>query len=167
MEGILEILGKIGFDSQVALANLINFLIIFFILQKFAFKPIKKIIDERQKKISEGLSNAKKAEADLIMAESRRNEIIKKAENDAGALITEAMEKGDKVILSLREKAKMEASKIMEEALRANKKEKEKMGAEFKEKSVDLIISSAETILKEKIDGAKNEEYIKKLLKST
>jgi F0F1-type ATP synthase membrane subunit b/b' len=43
---ILGILGKIGFDWQVALANLVNFLIIFWILKKFAFKPVREILQK-------------------------------------------------------------------------------------------------------------------------
>ena len=60
MVNIYEILGKIGFDWQVALASLVNFLIILFVLKKFAFKPIKKLIQERQNKINEGIEKEKR-----------------------------------------------------------------------------------------------------------
>ena len=71
---ILDILGKIGFDWQVAVANLVNFLIIFFILKRYAFKPIANIIKERQDQVNEGLDNAKLAETNLMQAEQEKED---------------------------------------------------------------------------------------------
>ncbi|MBU4369492.1 ATP synthase F0 subunit B, partial [Patescibacteria group bacterium] len=55
-----RILGNLGFDWRMALANLVNFLIIFFVLKKYAFKPIKEKLEEREKKIKTGLEDAEK-----------------------------------------------------------------------------------------------------------
>src|SRR3989344_294671 len=89
MANIYEILQKIGFDWQVALANLFNFLIILFLLKQFAFKPIKKVIDERQIKINEGLENAKKAKTELMMANQNKEKIISDANVAAMAVLSE------------------------------------------------------------------------------
>jgi F0F1-type ATP synthase membrane subunit b/b' len=80
-----EILGKIGFDWQVALANLVNFLIIVFLLKKFAFKPIAKIIQDRQNKINEGLENAKKA-AEEAMKNAKSDIDLAAAQSEFAAM---------------------------------------------------------------------------------
>ena len=76
---MLEILGKIGFDWQVALANLINFFIVFLLLKKFFFKKIKETIRERRNKIEKGLEDAEKAAESLKSAEIEKDSIVKEA----------------------------------------------------------------------------------------
>jgi F-type H+-transporting ATPase subunit b len=84
---ILEVLGKIGFDWRVALVNLFNFLIVFLILKKFAFKPIENILERRRKKIEQGLKDAKKSRDILLQTEDLSEDIIKKAKNDANLIV--------------------------------------------------------------------------------
>ena len=85
---ILEILGNIGFDWRIAFANLVNFLIIFYLLKRYAFGPIGRILDERRRKIEEGLEHAREAETNLMMAKEERArdeaaQILNKAALDA------------------------------------------------------------------------------------
>ena len=63
---MLEILGNIGFDWPVALANLVNFLIIFFLLHKFVFKPLGKTVEKRKRDIADGLAAADKNQQLLL-----------------------------------------------------------------------------------------------------
>ena len=65
-----EILSKIGFDYRVALANLVNFLIVLWVLQKFAFPKIQIVLAERQAKIRKGLADAEAAK------QAKLNELI-------------------------------------------------------------------------------------------
>jgi F-type H+-transporting ATPase subunit b len=87
MNALLEILGKIGFDWRMALFSLLNFLIIYYILKKFFFDMIVKSIDERQKKVKEGVENYEKAKTELGMAENNAKKIIDDAKKDANKLI--------------------------------------------------------------------------------
>ena len=84
----MEILAKIGFDWQVALANLVNFLIIFFLLKKFLFGPIAKTLAERKKAISEGLQNAALATDALSEAKKEGDKIIAEAKAQANTIIS-------------------------------------------------------------------------------
>ena len=74
------ILANLGFDWRVALANLANFLIIVWILKRFAFKPIKAIIEKRENTIKEGLDKAKEAEERLKEVDIINKGKIKDAE---------------------------------------------------------------------------------------
>lgn len=90
MNEILNILGSLGFNWHVALANFVNFLIILFLLNKFFFGKIGKTIDERHEIIERGLSQASDAEKALAQAELQKAEILKEAKKESGAIITEA-----------------------------------------------------------------------------
>lgn len=110
MVGIYEILQKIGFDWQVALANLINFLIILFLLKKFAFKPIGKIIKDRQDRIDDGLTKAQEADARLKEVDAMAVGIIKNAKNESVAIVEKA--KQNAAILDDRIQKEAERKKI-------------------------------------------------------
>lgn len=166
MQNLLEILGKIGFDWQVALANFVNFLIILFVLKKYAFGPIKKVIQERQNKINQGLENARKAETELMMAGIKKEEIIKDAREEAMMFMIETAKNRNEIIEKAKVKAIEEAGKILAEANKNKEEEFQKMQKEIREQGIGLVLNSAEKLLKEKIDREKNEKYVKELMES-
>ena len=102
----MEVLSNIGFDWQVALANFINFLIIFYILKKFVFGPIGKIIQKRNSIIQEGVSKAQQSETELLVAQQKASEEIKAAKSHANQIIADAKETGDKSIAYAQAKQK-------------------------------------------------------------
>lgn len=98
MDGLTAILEKIGFDWQVAFVNLVNFLIIFFLLNRFAFKPLKKVIDAREAEIAEGLRKSVESDAILKEAEKQKDEVLLKAEHEAHGIVSSAHAKGEKIL---------------------------------------------------------------------
>lgn len=161
---MLEILGKVGFDWQVALANFINFLIIFWVLKRFAFKPILKIIEERKEKIQSGLEDAEKAKTELLMAEEIGKKEINKAKIKANTIIGEAEKKATSVIETSKEDALSVKSKIIEDAQIDILKKKNSIKKELEKENVNLIINGMEKILKENLTKEQQEKYIKNIL---
>lgn len=161
---ILEVLGKIGFDWRVALANLINFLIIFLILKKFAFKPIENILNNRRLKIEKGLKDAEKAKLDLIKAEEIAKEITNDAKHQANLIIAESKKKGDLVIIESNEKATEEARGIITHAHSVSEKNKIEMEKEFKRESASIVTDIVEKVLREEINQEKNYDLTKKII---
>jgi len=161
---MLEILGKVGFDWQVALANTVNFVIIFFLLKKYAFGPISKIITERQEKIALGIENSKKAETELLMAEQVGKEKISKAKIEANSIIGEAQKKGDKIITLSQEEALVVKSSIIKDGEKQISQKKESMAKEIERETANIIVDGIERILKENLTKEQQENYIKKAL---
>jgi len=159
----MEILKNLGFDWQVALANLINFLIIFFILKKFAFGPIQRVLDDRKAKIDAGLENAKKAETELLMAKEVANKELNIARNEANEIIAAARAQ-EKAILSQAESKAIKATeRLISETEIGLLKERARVEGELKKKTVDLVIAGMEKILPQEIDHQKRAELIKNL----
>lgn len=161
---MLEILGKIGFDWQVALANTVNFIIIFFLLKKFAFGPIKKIIEQRQSKIDEGLLNAKKAETELMMAEELRNQKLASAKIEANTIIGDAQKKGDSMLDKSKEEATGLKASILAEGEKQISQKKENMRKDLEREQANLILNGVEKILKETLTEDQQKTYINKVL---
>lgn len=163
---LLEILGRIGFDWQVALANLVNFLIIFWILKRFVFERIQKAIDERRERISKGVADAREAEVKLSEAETEKESILAEAKKEAHSIIEKARAEEEKIV----EGAKMRASEESGEVVRKGEKEllrkAEEMEYGFRQKASGIVIKSVEKILGRELEGEKAKRYEEDMMKS-
>lgn len=87
MSEILNILGSLGFNWHVALANFINFLIILYLLNRYFFGTIGKVIDARKTIIERGLTQAQEAEKALSDAGNEKESILKDARKERDTII--------------------------------------------------------------------------------
>src|SRR3990167_10143452 len=124
----MQIFESFGIQPTLLLAQIVNFLIILFLLQKFFYKPIIKMLEGRKKRIKESLENADLIEEKLKNTQEKSTQIIKEAQKNAQDLITEAKNRAEQII----ENANLEAGKSTEEGL---KNAKGKIAAE-KEQAV-------------------------------
>jgi F-type H+-transporting ATPase subunit b len=94
--GVTDILREtaetFGWNWKLFLSQVISFCIVAFLLQRFAYKPILAVLEERRRKIEEGQINAEKIKKELAEAEKRYQEIVAKANADAQKMIDEARE---------------------------------------------------------------------------
>lgn len=165
MEKLLEILGNVGFDWKVALANFVNFLIILFILNKFFFKSIGKTLDERKRKIVEGLTLKEEAERDRQNAFAEKTEILAKTREEETKLLALAHEKAEALKTSLIAKAESDAQGIRDTASGELARMKKDLYDEWQDKSPKLVVDLARKVLSEKFTKDVNESYIKTLVK--
>jgi F-type H+-transporting ATPase subunit b len=162
----MEILAKIGFDWQVALANFVNFLIIFYLLNRFLFGPISKTIAERKKLIAEGLQNAALATDALTVAKEEGDRIIAEARAQANTIISGVEKEGLALKARRAEEAEKEAAAILHDAEEKIAQEKSRLESDIKVKAVDVAILGAKTILKEEIDVVKHSAIVKEVIKT-
>lgn len=159
---ILEILGKVGFDWQVALANLINFLVIFLILKYAAFKPIQRIIEKRQAKIQEGLDNAEQAKTDVMMAEQQKEALLTEARQQANTIIAESKEQASKVAEKTLAEAEQRKVEIIRDGEKKAAREFDRMQQELRGQAAELVVASVQKILDEDMDDARQKALSEK-----
>jgi len=160
-----QILGNLGFDWRVALANLANFLVIVWILKRFAFKPIEKIIKERKSKIEKGVQDAEKASSELQMAKQTSENTVMESRSQANKIIAEAQKQSEKIISESKITQEEQAKQIMSDTDKSIQQEKQKMMGDLKNELADLVIATTKKFLKEDMTKEKQEEIIKKLIK--
>lgn len=160
----MEVLEKLGFDWKVALANLVNFLIIYYLLRNVVFKKLGQAIKERREKIKEGLDDAEKAKTALIMANHEKEKILAEGHMEVKEILVGAEATKTSIIDSAKIEAEAEARKIKEDSMREIESLAERQAKEVKEKSVDLIISGMEKVLRSEIDQKKAEKLVKDLI---
>ncbi len=152
-------------DLGLFLAQAVNFAIVLAVLYYFAFKPIAKVMNERSEKIEKSLADAKEIEAKLADTEKERQEVINEAKKAASLLLEEANRQGEVRQQEMIVKAREEIGQMMNSEKEKMQAEKAKTLKELKAETADLVILTVEKLLKEKLDGAKDEELIAKLVK--
>ncbi|PIR74383.1 MAG: ATP synthase F0 subunit B [Candidatus Magasanikbacteria bacterium CG10_big_fil_rev_8_21_14_0_10_47_10] len=167
MQFLLDILAKIGFDWHMALFNLINFLIVFWILKRLAFDPVMKIIDERQQKMRDGIDNYQKSKTELQMAERKAQEIIDEAKSEGNKLVERAHDAAKDTAGQMKEKARAEISMLVEQAKKNIEIDRQEMREQLRRDTVALVAEAAEKIIGEKIDTQKDEAYITSIIEAS
>lgn len=161
----MELLNNLGINGKLLLAQIINFLILLFVLYKFAYGPILKMLDDRTKKIEKGLKDADESHKKLAEIVQKEKEVLKKAREEAQAIIVKAEEQAKKNKEDIITESKTQSEKILSDAQKKIEEEKNKMLAEVKGEISNLVIMATEKIISQKLDTAKDKEIINKALK--
>lgn len=137
---------------------LISFSIVFFILKKYAWRPILNAIKAREDSISEALLSADRAKEDMQKLHADNDKIIALAKQERDAILKEAREIKDSIIEEAKTKASLEADKVIDKARIAIRNEKAAAIKEIKVEVSKLSIIIAEKILKEKLEPSEEQK---------
>src|ERR1700704_1517882 len=113
MEGNMNLLTP---EFGLLIWTLLAFLVVFFILGKYAWPPIVKALKQREQGIADSLATAEKVKAEMAQLKNENEALLAKAREERAQLLKEARETKDKIINEAKEQAKTEASKIITEA---------------------------------------------------
>jgi F-type H+-transporting ATPase subunit b len=138
----MDILKQFGVDWPHFIAQLVLFLIVYLVLNRFAFTPLLKVLEERRKRIEEAQLNAEKIKKQLAEAELRYQEILRKANDDAQVMIDESRKNNEAFSQREMEKAVREASAIVERARHEISSEHNRMVDEVKREMVSLVVKT-------------------------
>ncbi|MPT31174.1 MAG: F0F1 ATP synthase subunit B [Chryseobacterium sp.] len=146
------------FSSGLFIIQSIIFLILLFVLGKFAWKPILKSIDERETSIIDALNQAKLAKQEMAQLKEDNERILREARAERDGILKEAREMKDKIVNQAKDSAKVEGEKMIEAARQSIQTEKNAAMADIKTQIGTLSVNIAENILREKLnnDGAHN-----------
>ena len=137
-----ELFTTFGLEWPKFLAQLILFIIVYFVLKKFAFGPIIAMLEERRKKIEEGQLNAQKIKQQLAEAEKRYAEILAKANMEGQKLIDQARESASHVADRKTQEAIAAAEQIIAKAQEAAALEHERSMAQLKRELGHLVVET-------------------------
>ena len=112
----MEILKNFGFEPVFFTAQIINFLILFFVFKRFLYKPILKILKDRTNAIEKGLRDTESARVALEEAEAQKDKIIAAAAEEAEKIIKETKTNAHVIREELFGKSREEAEKIIAQA---------------------------------------------------
>ncbi|MFT3746939.1 MAG: F0F1 ATP synthase subunit B [Agriterribacter sp.] len=151
-------------DPGLLIWSTLAFLILLFVLGKFAWKPIMKAIGEREKGINDAIASAEKIKAEMAQLQSDNEKLLSQAREERTQILNEAKAIKDKMIGEAKEQAKAEAAKIMAETQQAIENQKMAAVVDLKNQVGNLVIEVSEKVLRRELsDKAQQETYIKEL----
>lgn len=144
--------------------TLLAFLIVLFILKKFAWKPILNSLKEREMTIADSLATAEKVKAEMSQLKSENEALLAKAREERAQLLKEARDTKDRIISEAKEQAKIEANKIVIDAQAAIQQQKMAALTDVKNQVGTLVIEVAEKVLRRELGNKSEQEiFIKQL----
>ena len=142
------------------------FLIVFFVLKKFAWKPILASLKEREDSIEDALKAAEEAKKEMATLKAANEELLREAREERDAMLADARKIKDQIVGEAREKANREEGVIVENAREQINSEKQAALIELKNLIATYSIEIAEKVLREELSDAKKQQaYANKLVK--
>ncbi len=146
------------------IVQIINFLILFFLLRIFAWKRLLSFLDDRKVKISAEFQRIEDSKEEIAKLKSEYAEKLSSIDNQAKERIKEAIDEGKKISSEIKKGAYLEAQKIMETAKEDIKYELSKAKEELKKDIVDLTMQAAESVIQEKLSEDQDRKLVKNFL---
>lgn len=144
----MEIISTLGIDAKLILAQVVNFLILFFVLKKLIYKPVVALLEKRRLMVEQSVHNSQKIEERLVALEEEKKKILSEASANAMAVIEQAKKEGAEEHSKAMASAKKEISALAERYRGQLKDEKDQMFEELKADVATLIVTSCEKILR-------------------
>lgn len=161
----MKLLSALGIDWKILIAQFVNFAILIWVLQRFAYKPIIKFLETRTKKIESGLKNTELAKKKILEIGEKEKEIIKKAKQEARKIIDSSEEIARKNQDEIMRKAEENVKMLSELAEKKIEQEKAKIISEAKSEIADMVVLATEKIIGEKLNSEKDKDLINQIIK--
>ncbi len=151
-------------DPGLLLWTLLAFLIVFFILKKYAWPAIIKGLKEREEGIANAIASAEKIKVEMAQLKNENEALLQQAREERAVMIKDAKEASDKMLSTAKEKAKAEYDRIVADAQQAIQQQKNAALTDVKNQVGALVIEVSEKILKRELSNkTEQEKYIKGL----
>jgi F-type H+-transporting ATPase subunit b len=148
--------------NATLLGQTVAFVIFVAICWKYVWPPIIAIMEEREKRIADGLEAAKKADDSLEEAQLAFDQEMNKAKEEAAEILEKANSRASQIVVDATTKAETEAEKILTAASKTIENDVNKAKEELRQKMSELIIDTSEKILGNEITPDKHQELLKK-----
>jgi len=131
-----------GLSWPFFIAQCLSFSIVAFCLHRFAYHPIQRVLEDRKRRIAEGLTNADKIKDELAKTEAARREVLDKTAAQANQIIEEARTAAARVLETESQKAIATAEQIITKAREAAEADHARMLAELKREVGRLVVET-------------------------
>lgn len=160
----MEILAKLGINWKLLLAQAVNFLILLYVLKRFAYQPLLRLLDERSRKIEKGLADAEAAREKLATSLEEEKKILATAREEARRTLEQAEANAKKRDAALLAETKGKIDKMITDADAHLAEEKSKLIREAKAELTSVVLLGLEKMLREKVDADRDRTLVAKAL---
>lgn len=160
-------LSDLGINLPALIAQLVNFAILLGLLYLFAYKPIMRMLDERSRKIKEGMEQAEAVKEKAGLADEEIKRQLETAAKDGQERIARAVRIGEEMKQKAQEDAKGEAGALISRARVEIQQERDEAIGELRKEFADLTIMAAGKVIERSLDKDAHRELIDKVLEDS
>ena len=158
---------SLGVNLPLLVVFIINFIVLFVLLRLFLYKPVMKMLDERAKRTKDAMELAEAIKKEFEQAKTEVQKQIEKGRLEAQAVITQAMQVGERLKEESRQEATKQAQTIVDRTRSELETERDKIVGDLRREFVDIAISAAEKVIKETLDKEKHRKLIEETLRES
>ncbi len=150
---------RFGLEPKYIVMQVISFLIVLFVLYKFGIKPVTATMEERTRKISDGIRHAEEMQAKLAAAQQESAAIVKKANVEATRIVDDARKTAKDFLDKQTQEATVKSADLLAKAQQAIELEHKKMLADARSEIARLVVTTTERVLAKKLTDADRAAY--------
>lgn len=154
----------LGIQWANLIFQIIAFIILIWLLNKYAFGPVIRTLDARTERIRESMSTAEQIERDMAETQRRNQEILDEARREAQGIVTRSREAGEELLTRAREEATLQRERELERARQQIRAETEQAKDELRREVANLAVTAASRIVRQELDPAKHVQLIEQTL---
>jgi F-type H+-transporting ATPase subunit b len=160
-------IGALGVNGTAFLIQLVTFILAYFVLRKFAFGPILKVLQERRTTIETGVKLGEQMQKEKVALEEKVTKTMHEARLKADGILAEAQTAARDSVREAEEKASEKAATIIKEGKARGEQEVDRARKALESELVGLISEATEAIIGEKVDAKKDASLIDRALKES
>jgi len=164
LAGFVDGLKALGINLPSLLAQLINFFLLLGLLYLVAYKPVMRMLDERRRRIQEGIQASEEAKERLAQTEKEVQAQLEKARQEGQAFIAQAQQISGRIQEESRQQARQEAEQLLGRARNEIQLERDSAIAELRKEFADLTVRAAERVIRRSLDREDHRRLIEEVL---
>jgi F-type H+-transporting ATPase subunit b len=158
---------SLGINLSLLVVFIINFIILLILLRLFLYKPVMKVLDERAKRTKEAMELAETTKQQFEQAKTEVQKQIDKGRQEAQAIITQAVQTGERLKEESRQEAAKQAQGIVDRTKAELETERDRIVGDLRREFVELSVLAAEKVIKETLDKEKHRKLIEETLQQS
>lgn len=159
----MELLTKLGINWQMIVAQIINFFILLWVLNKFIYKPFLALLDQRSERVRKAMADADNLEEKTRALESERQTRLKQIDEEAGQLLAEARKQAEVIEKDLIEKARRESDRLIEQGRQEIDRERKRALQDLQKAAAAAIVTLTETLLRREFKSDDQQKIMKEI----
>jgi len=149
--------------NATLIGQMITFALLVWFTMKFIWPPLFDSLEERRKKIAEGLAQAEKGQEEMRLAEKKAKSVLKEAKEQSSEIVNLAQKRANELVEESKDAAKKEGERMILVAKAQIEQDMQKAKEDLRQEVARLAMTAAEQILGAEIDQAKHQEIISKV----
>ena len=162
----MEILNQFGVQPILLAAQVVNFLVLLFILKKFMYAPFLKVLQQRRETIATSMKNAEEIEKKLAETEEEKEKALLLASQESKKIIDEAEKSAGEIVAQAHQKAQKDMEEILKKGVETLALEREKLQSQMREELSEIVSIALEKVISGGFDPKKQKELIDQTLKN-